>query len=320
MDKVIIHIGYHKSASTFFQKEVFAQLPVNYLFFEGSNQKYLHMVESEKELNPGAIYSWIDSELAEKYPGKRKDTTVLSHEELSGHPHGYKKISSFTIANNLRTLFPAARILIVVRNQFDYIASIYAFRIAVKGYESRSLDRFISEEGAKGLFEHLEYHRLVEHYQQLFGREQVCVLPMELLSRSPDDLFSKLFVFMQLPYQKLEIPRAINVSTKNVLILSFWRPINYLFERLLHLLIFLLGIGNQKSPLRKLRYWFYNSKSKITMRLDKVLLNTRKIDIKAYSQYAMLVERFGKSNNILEQLIGYDLAALGYPIIKDETI
>ena len=129
MDKVIIHIGYHKSASTFLQEEVFARLPVNYLFFEGLDRQVLHIVESEKEPDHEAVYSWINRELAKRYPDNNKEITVLSHEELSGHPHGYNKFSSFTTANNLRTLFPMARILIIVRNQFDYIASLYGFRI-----------------------------------------------------------------------------------------------------------------------------------------------------------------------------------------------
>ncbi len=317
MDRIIIHIGYHKSASTFLQKKVFAQLPVNYLFFAGPDRQFLDMVESDNEFDPQGIHSWITSELSRKYPAGKKETTVLSHEELSGHPQGYKKISPFTTARNLRKLFPNAGILIIVRNQFDYLASIYAFRVAVKGYESRDFDRFISEEGAKGLFEHLEYHRLIEYYQQLFGSEQVLVMPMELLTQSSEDLFNRLFAFIQVPYQRVARPRPMNVSTKSVLILSFWRPINYIFERLLHLLIFLFRMEDRKTPFKRLRYLFYDSKSKISVMLDKVFPATRKIDLKACSEYPRLVERFGKSNAYLERLIGCDLSTLGYPVKRE---
>src|SRR3990172_1915635 len=111
METTVIHIGYHKSASTFLQQQVFPLLPVNYLFFAGENREYLNRIESDTTLNPEQIRSWVANEIARKYPTSKHEVTVLSHEELSGHPHGYKSISPFTTAKNLKRTFPDAKIL-----------------------------------------------------------------------------------------------------------------------------------------------------------------------------------------------------------------
>jgi len=155
MESQVIHIGYHKSASTFLQKQVFPFLPINYLFFAGENREYLDLIESENNPNPELIHSWVAREISRKYPTGKHDVTVLSHEELSGHPHGYKSISPFTTAKNLKRTFPDAKILIIIRNQLDYLTSIYTFRVAIKGYEIRNFSSFLGEEEEKGLIDHL---------------------------------------------------------------------------------------------------------------------------------------------------------------------
>jgi hypothetical protein len=314
MEKFIVHIGYHKSASTFLQSSVFPQLPVNYLFFSGPDRKYLEMVESKNNLDADAIHAWIDGELERKYQGSQKELTVLSHEELSGHPNGYDVIDPFVTAENLKKVFPNAKILMIIRNQLDYLTSVYTFRVAIKGYETRSFAQYVSQEGAKGLFAHLEYHRLAEHYQNLFGAAQVLILPMELLKQSPDELLDRMLAFMQLPRQNINRAEPVNVSTKSVFVLSFWRAVNYLFRALINTLIFFNRAGGKKNTFWRLRRSFYDLKGRMTMTLNNMPLAGKTLDIKAYPRYEELLERFRTSNARLEKLAGCDLSVFGYPV------
>ena len=322
LENIIVHIGFHKSASTFLQKNVFPQLSANYLFFAGknNNRDILDYAESTSGFDAGIIRKWVKSELIKKYNTVERTTTILSHEELSGHPHGHGEICPYTTARNLHKAFPQARILIVIRNQIDYLTSIYAFRVLRVGHESRSFDQFITEEGAKGLFNHLEYHRLVEYYHGLFGPDRILVLPMELLSRSTSDFCARICSFMQVPHQGIDKQQRMNATTKSQSILSFWRPINFLFGLMLDTLVFVMRKREERYPFRRFRFYFYNARSRITELVENKLFASRKIRIDEYSGYSKLMSRFGESNKQLEELLHTDLSSMGYPKAPESDI
>ena len=305
MDKVIIHIGYHKSASTFLQENAFPQLPVNYVFLSGPRRQMLDMVESKVIFDANVLRKWIMQEIEKNYACKRRKVTIISHEELSGHPHGYKIIDPITNAHHLKNAFPNAKILIIIRNQFDYLTSIYSFRVVLKGQESRSFKRFLLEEEKKGIVDHLEYHRLIEDYIKLFGKERVLILPMEYLKISPNVFSDLLSSFVGVPVKLSMKNRPKNVSTKLLYVLSIWRLINYIFNSLLIAILYLTGedyskfeptINKEYYNFIKLRYAYYAFKRKSTKLLNKVFYGTRKVNIESYSNYHILVERFGELN------------------------
>lgn len=312
MKRVFIHIGYHKTASTFLQSNVFPQLPVNFLRLLGENEKYLTMLryDDESSLDVNAIRSWL-----EKSAKRRDDIMVISHEALSGNSQGYTTPSAFSIARKLSMVFPDAKIIVVTRNQFDYITSLYTFRVAIKGYEYRSFSQFVEEEGKKGLFDYLEYHHLIAYYQRLFGSKNVLVLPMEMLGCSSKEMLEDITSFIQVPYSDIEMGTALNVSTKSSMILSFWRPLNYMYISLIHFASAILH--RNKSSFLKWTARFYRFKEKTTRILMKFFKNSKKIDIRNDPKYAELVERFGVSNAHLQKITGRDFSVYGYPVKKD---
>jgi hypothetical protein len=106
---------------------------------------------------------------------------VFSDERFSGNPHsgGYDSKEN---AQRLAATFPEARVLLVIRRQAEMLRSAY--------------DQYVDEGGACSIrdylqpprtrlampsfrFEHFEYHRLIEHYQRLFGTGRVLVLAFE---------------------------------------------------------------------------------------------------------------------------------------------
>lgn len=310
MNKVVIHIGYHKTASTYLQTEVFPKLPVNYLFFAGEDRWILEMLQSSNTPDKAKVFAWIQQQVTAKYGHSRHPVTVLSHEALSGHPHGYPVISQVTIAKNLKTIFPDAVILIVVRNQYDYLLSTYTYRVAVKGYENRAFSKFLEEEGTKGLFEHLEYERLVALYQDLFGKDSVTVVPMELLRSDPVQFQQMLFRLLDTLPQEINSRSRVNESTRSLTIISFWRVINSLFMSLHQFITAVLG----KSAADKMRFKYYDLKRAITSHLNKILRGSRQIDITRQLAAFGLEDRYEASNQRLRSLTNLDLSALGYPI------
>ncbi len=309
-ESVVIHIGYHKAASTYLQKRVFPKIPVNIALLTDYKGHILKLGES-KEVFASQIRQWVHDEIHSQPHEKRHNITVISREELSGHAYGHKNIDPFFIADNLKRAFPKAKILIIIRNQFEYILSVYAYRVAIKGIEFRGLRTFLSEEGPLGLFDKLEYDRLIEYYMSLFGQEQVVVFPLEFLNRQSEYFFNKLAELMRVHHIPVKSNKKINASTRLAWVLRFWRPINFLFAGFLNVLERLHVPTNDYYY--NIRFPFYRFREEITKRLNRKFKTWPPLSIPPDFDGGILFSRYARSNKRLEQLIRFDLKELGYP-------
>jgi hypothetical protein len=309
---VIIHIGYHKSASTYLQKRIFPQLTSKYL---GLPRPILNAIEAGPSFQVEELTAWVSSRLGEsEQESDAQQPVILSNEELSGPPEGGARFDPFEVADNLNRAYPDARILIVVRNQFDYLRSIYAFRVAIKGYETRSFSKFLAEEGQQGLFAKLEYDGLIAYYASLFGAANVLVLPLELLKGSPAQFNNLIADFCGGSLS--EVPdKPTNVSTKKQVIVDFWIPVNVVFRKLLKLLSpFSRDNNPHYSPHRILRYSFYYFKRGVTWLFNKVYRHAKDLGFDEYPDYQGLYAIYADSNRRLQAFINVDLEVLGYPM------
>ena len=191
MNDLLIHIGYHKTATTWLQQVVFRRQKMGFQRIHTNVPDFLQhgyfSFDAEKCRN-SIEHQVVDATSRGVIP-------VLSHERFSGNPQsgGY---DSKEIANCLATAFPQAKILIVIREQCSRIVSCYKQYVKVGG--PCTFHGYISPP-TKGqmripLFrlEHFEYHALIQYYQQLFGPERVLVLPYELLVREPISFVSQI--------------------------------------------------------------------------------------------------------------------------------
>jgi hypothetical protein len=272
------------------------------------------MVESPARFNEEHLKMWIDSEISKATENPVYDLTIVSHEELSGHPHGHSIVDPYVVADNFKQAFPNAKIIMIIRNQFDYLLSIYAFRVAVKGQESRSLEKFLTEEGRLGLFDKLEYDKIIGRYAELFGKENVLVLPFELLRKDSETFVRKIIDFLKVPFISLEGDSPVNESTKLAVVVRFWRPINFVFDAVLGFLRLIRIQKEEKYPFLGIRYKFYSFKRTVTRFMNALFRTTSLIDIAGYSDYDELVEKYSESNTRLQKLIDLDLKEFGYPV------
>ena len=116
MGKVIIHIGMHKTGTTFLQKVIFPKL---------DNTFYAH--------NNEFFIPWKEQ------LSKKADHMLLSYERFSGFPWNKFKeknswLKSFYLnIDQLKKFFPNAIIIIFFRKQGDLLLSIYKQYLQVGG-------------------------------------------------------------------------------------------------------------------------------------------------------------------------------------------
>jgi hypothetical protein len=207
MDRVLIHIGYHKTASTWLQNELFVSgnavfeplskksrnpstLAINFII--GADKYLLPSFEMnksiiQKELNE---IMCLKPELGEKI-------AVMSHERLSGNPHS-SGFDSQIIARRIAAIFPSANIFIMIREQRSFILSNY-FQYLSKG-GVRSLNQYLDTkyDGKRPGFSphHVDYLPLIKAYMELFGEANVKVLTYEMFKYEPKRFIGELGGFL----------------------------------------------------------------------------------------------------------------------------
>lgn len=198
--KPLIHIGFHKTGTSWLQDEVFnneskvfhpiSKLAPSFVFDKqgfklNSFDKNTEVIT--EELNNLLAISPID-------PAK---IPVLSYERLSGSPFA-GGVNASSHAGRLKTIFPKGKVLIVIRNQQDAIVSAYFQYLTGGG--THNIKRFLNAKynGLRPHFtlNHYLYHHIIEGYQQLFGNDNVLVLPYELFRDSKAAYLGKIGAFI----------------------------------------------------------------------------------------------------------------------------
>ena len=181
----IVHIGYHKTATTWFQRQVWPAATSHEFVPRAVTQKAL--------LFPPGMH--FDPAEAREQLGidARARPVLLSEENLSGYPHngGLHGLVGPEMARRILATLPDAQIVIFIRNQRDIVRATYAQYVAGGG--TWSLRRYLGgKAGRHGAltrpykapvfeWEHFAFDRLVAHYEALFGRDSVHVYPYEWL-------------------------------------------------------------------------------------------------------------------------------------------
>ncbi len=308
-DNILFHIGYHKTASTFLQDKLFAselhgfvRLPERYRLI---NQHFI-AANSFHRL-PGEIIGKINTEaLAAAAQNK---TLVVSHERLSGYPAS-GGFDSRLIADRIHAGFPAARVLIVIREQKSFIRSMYSQYVTDGG--DLSLSRFLHPPEPHicrvpgWSFDYAMYDRLISHYFALFGRDRVCVLPFEMFRRDHRNFISSIVSFAgRNPAAMPTLPADVVNVRRPLVMQSATRLVNRFVFRSQLSPHGMIEARRGKSPIEVVRPIFdLLGRSFIERRLDARLRSQVE---------SAVAQRYAKSNRITSELIGLDLTAYGYP-------
>lgn len=183
---MIIHIGFHKTGTTYLQRHIFT--PENGYcspWDVRSGEAIEHFVLThDRKYRNDLVRNKFTEACKSKKCGGVGSIPVISHEDLCGYPV-YSRYYGHQVAQRIYDTFSDAKILICIREQKNMIRSLYGQYVRQDGELSLPdfLGKGLEKPGFRPIFhlEHYEYDLMVNHYQELFGKEKVLVLPYEFL-------------------------------------------------------------------------------------------------------------------------------------------
>ncbi len=196
MIRPILHIGFPKTATTWFQ-EVFYPNVQNINYFKREVVQKLFLIPGAFDWNKDKCNERIESLID---TNANKNTRVICEELLLGRLRagGVKHFVTKEVAKRLKDIFPEASIVIFIRNQIDVLVSSYFQYIQSGG--NYSIDKFLYPKKISGGdynnmvllgIEYFEYHKVIEYYIELFGKDNVHIFLYEEFNNSPQEFIKK---------------------------------------------------------------------------------------------------------------------------------
>lgn len=210
--RIILHVGLHKTGTTFLQDRVFPELPgvrfVHPLHYaqasDGPIERFMlelffrNAAHIDVDHHRKAIAAWLAR--------VEEPTVLISSEAIVGWP--IENHSNFRVnADLLAELFPSAQVVFVVRRQDRWVESAYS-QVLKAGF-STSIERYLNFREGRfqrynvGLYHgpnvdarDLDWGPFDAHYRRRFGERAVCTLPFELFTRDSDAFLRHIYAFM----------------------------------------------------------------------------------------------------------------------------
>lgn len=205
----IVHIGFHKTATTWFQKSVYPT---------ARNARYVPRARVREAFLDPTAFRFDPEGAAAMLREDRGERVVLCEEGLCGYLHngGLAGYLSKEMVFRLKAALPDAKIVIVIRSQPSMIAAGY--QQYVKGGGTYSVSRYLfpqkflkgaASENPKAprfTFDHFEYDRLIRLYREEFGPERVHVYLYEELKKDRRAFLTRMARELELDLPVDEIP------------------------------------------------------------------------------------------------------------------
>lgn len=228
-----IHIGYPKTASTWLQdlfnthKDICFVYKPKFFCFDDCFSKGKEFYQNLFHFNEGNKV-FMDSDEAYAM-GERFGSFGWDCCYKPKHSPAFGKLArkyllppdKELIARRIHETLPQAKIIMVLRNQTDWLVSLYKHWL-IK-WETRPFIKFVEELSPHGF-----YAPLVESYFRLFGRENVLVLFYEELVSNPVNFLDKISNFMgisKFDYSQIDNKARVSLTNRGAKIL---RKVNFI--------------------------------------------------------------------------------------------
>lgn len=162
-EKIIIHVGLHKTGTTFLQHEIFPK------------------IENINIIQPSHIWT------AKLHPSK---INLVSDEGLSGLPFSDNTTENrFLLLNKIKLHFPNAKIIIGLREKNSLVLSLYKHHIKRGGM--LPFNKWYTDELNK---DYLDFDKYINHIKSLF--DDVFIYHFEELKKDADTIIANMCRFM----------------------------------------------------------------------------------------------------------------------------
>jgi hypothetical protein len=303
-----IHLGLHKTASTYLQRVGFPAHPeINLLPFRLGKPGTTEFLHSSWKTDDSA--DWSRAFQAEINLSAREGAAnVISEENLSGSM--MNGCNAFHLAHHIKTTFGSPKIIIVLREQFSYLQSAWLHHIREGGVVSAHafLHRKASPAapilyyGNVNIFDKVCYDAYIAELFRVFGKDRVKVVLYETMKADFNAFIKAIYQFIGVDDEFRPPNKQVFVAQETVTpgASGFVRTVNRLTR------------SDHVEPLVPLP--FLTSFSKARRRLVRwacKLLPKGRMDMRALTPDAM-AERIRISNQRLADMTGLDLASAGY--------
>jgi Sulfotransferase family len=305
----LLHVGLHKSGTSWLQNHLFAgKARAGFRTCGNENDAKRELVRPhDLDFDPGRVRAFYQPRFDRI--AAEGSVPVITAERLCGDML-FGAHDSARMAERLAATFPAGRVLIVIREQRRMLLSSYQQYVKMGGV--LSLERYLHDPGHAHPWpcdlSHFDYERLIRHYHRLFGAENVLVLPLELFQADQHAFVARIVDFAgatpdpgalgrlrfdarsnrSLPAQTVAIKRHANYVLRSRL--NPWAPIDGRHG---------FGAAVNSLLVRKAR------------RLPHRLENRTRIGMQTRIQEAV-GDRYRVGNARTSELIGTDLRQYGY--------
>lgn len=350
MTDLILHIGFPKTGTSYIQRHLFSQCSNfigNSLWrqFASQNSKvsdlgqlidmhqFGHTSSLEEETK-----SWIDQiRYIQQYQIPESDTLIISREGLTRWHLDERALSKWPInidSNTVRyrpspiasflknyllpkwKIFGNIKIILVLRNQPDWLASLYAqssnlfFNASQKDFEQK-ISQMIKRDDS-----YIDWTSWVDEFKTILGKENVCVLLMEQMGTL--EFWQKFTSFMSL--KELSVDNFVYNQTLHVNVKRENSNIWKLREFHPHLALTHRWPANQFPKTRRLVLKYMNIKEHtwepwdlVSISLSKLSKFKREPNIQLTPESRKkILDYISIQNSRLSEMLGHNLTPLGY--------
>lgn len=306
----IVHVGPHKTATSWFQTSVYPA---------STSHRFVDRVLVRRTIVGGGAFDFDAAAARAALGFDEPDRPIaICEEDLSGFLHsGFASTYiAKEVAKRIHDVVPEAQIVLFIRAQHSAAASHYQQYVREGG--TASVGRYLFPESYRHLgksrvfkyphfrFAQLDYRGLIEHYDRLFGRENVHVYAYEQLAADRDALLERMRIDLGL--ELFDPPRA-------------GRRVNDAYRRGLLPLARLMNLFTNRSIAAKrvlihIPYW-YPARKHLLRQLNRVPIFGRPPSAETLlgtPTLEWIKGRFWENNRWLAERTGLDLRSLGYPL------
>jgi hypothetical protein len=288
--KTYIHIGVPKAGSTYLQKYLELRPEIYHNWMDLADYPLHHIIDEEiTEKGKNTIRVFSQESLS---------TPLVALDRIKLTPQTEKiKGARYDVALKLKSMFPDAEILLVLRNYKEIIPSIYS-ELLVMGL-TLDKDQFLKKFGVF-ILELYHYEHIIQIYEEVFGKEKLTIIPFEMLKEDSDNFQKFLADYFRIDHHNVIIDRENKGISDHMVLHVRYRNI---------IRAVILPLLPAKYRFTFSEYW---RNKNIQLKNKKWSLKSEGIDFNNVAGFEELMKKFKDKNSQVPFLESFDKYAQYY--------